>query len=184
MKYIFLLLSFLLINSCIITRTPGFYNGYKDLSEEEKGKVVFLAPNSKIDTLRNNGQIVVVYGEQLREYITNSDTIIIYRWSPNCTADACISVLACQEFCTSKNYKLIVIAEYYNLEKMEVQNIGNLPIFIPNHIYYKKYYANRLNRLFMEDILKDNKLENDEQDYRFLILNKGKIVDFKNKLPL
>ncbi len=171
----FILIIGLLCNSCAITNTPGFYNGYKVLSDSDKQNVVFL--DTTLKRLDNNGQIIALNGEQLRHYALSVDTLLIYRWSPNCSSKSCILISACQDYCTKKNYKLVVVAEYYDMEKMKAQNIGDLPILIPDHLYYKNYYANRLNRLFYKDLLADQKLSKEHKYDRFLFLNRGILFD-------
>lgn len=170
------------MNSCVITNTPGFYNGYKKLSPEEKRKVTLLNSNLKLNSLKNNDRIVAINGRQLREYAMDIDTLVVYHWGPNCSSDVCILISACQEYCKSKNYKLVVISEYYDFEKMELQNTGDLPILIPNHIYYKKYYANSLNNLFYKDLLNGHELINEEKYNRFLFFNKGNFIKSKKDL--
>ncbi len=181
----FILISFTLtfLNSCVITNTPGFYNGYKKLTPEEKSSVVMLSSDSKLETLTNNRQIVAINGKQLVEYSKDIETLVVYRWSPNCSSDVCILISACQEYCNSKGYKLVVVSEYYDIEKMEFQNTGNLPILIPNHIYYKKYYANSLNNLFFKDLLNgDELIEEEKYNNRFLFFNRGKFTESRRDL--
>ena len=182
MKLILILFIFTFLNSCVITNTPGFYNGYKKLTADEKSTVVILNSDSELDTLTNNGQIISLNGKQLRKYAMEIDTLVVYRWSPNCSSDECILISACQDYCNSKGYKLVVISEYYDIEKMGFQNTGDLPILIPNHIYYKKYYANSLNNLFFQDLLNGRKLVEEEEYNRFLIFNKGDFIESKKNL--
>lgn len=182
MKLIITLLILNFLNSCVITNTPGFHNGYKKLTQEEKSKIILLNSDSKLDTLTNNGQIVAVNGTQLREYAMDIDTLIVYQWGPNCSSDACILISACQEYCNSKNYKLVVISQYYDIEKMEAQNNADLPILIPNHIFYKKYYANSLNNMFFEDLLNGQEQVDDEKYNRFLFFKKGTFIGSKKDL--
>ena len=65
---------------------------------------------------------------------------------------------------------------------MEFQNTGNLPILIPNHIYYKKYYANSLNNLFFKDLLNGYELVKEEKYNRFLFFNKGNFIESRKYL--
>ena len=182
LKLSLLILTLALTTSCVITNTPGFYNGYKKLTTEDKNKIMFLDDNARLDTLKNSGQIVALTGKHLREYASTVDTLVVYRWGPNCSAAECISISACEAYCNSKNYKMVVVSEYYDIPKMTVQNYGELPLLIPNHIYYKKYYANGLNDLFIEDLLNVKKLDGDDRYNRFLILNKGKFVASRRDL--
>lgn len=181
-KLILVSLTLILASSCIITNTPGFYNGYKKLTTEEKSKVLFLNANGRLDTLKNKGQIVALSGIHLRNYAAKVDSLVVYRWGPNCSAAECISISVVEAYCTSKNYKMVVVSEYYDIPKMQVQNYGELPLLIPNHIFYKKYYADGLNDLFFKDLLNGHKLDPDDQYNRFLILNRGKVVASRRNL--
>ncbi len=65
----FILISFTLtfLNSCVITNTPGFYNGYKKLTPEEKSSVVMLSSDSKLE----------------RIFITSIDELLPYNFNLN-----------------------------------------------------------------------------------------------------
>jgi len=175
LRYVSLILV-IALNGCIITNTPGFYNGYKKLTPTEKEKVVFLDDNSSIQNLTNEGQIVAINGKQLLTYAKELDSLLIYRWGPHCSAETCILISSCQEYCNSKNYELVVVAEYYDMEIMEGQNTADLPIFIPNHKYYGKYYANSLNKKFMGDLLTDKNQVHDSVSGRYILLSRGEMV--------
>lgn len=175
MRYISLMLV-LVLNGCIITNTPGFYNGYKKLNPTEKEKVIFLSDSSNIRNLTNEGQVVAINGEQLLTYAKEVDSLLIYKWGPHCSAESCILISACQEYCNSKNYELVTVAEYYDMQIMNGQNTADLPIFIANHKYYGKYYANSLNRKLIEDLLADKNQMYDPGNGRFILLSRGEIV--------
>ena len=66
MRLILILFILTFLNSCVITNTPGFYNGYKKLTSEEKSSVVILNSDSKLETLTNNGQIVANRWEAIK----------------------------------------------------------------------------------------------------------------------
>ena len=174
-RYISLILA-LALNGCIITNTPGFYNGYKKLTRTEKEKVIFLEDSSIIRNLTNKGQIVAINGRQLLTYAKELDSLLIYRWGPHCSAEFCILISSCQEYCNSKNYELVVVAEYYDMEIMNGQNTADLPIFIPNHKYYGKYYANSLNKRFYEDLLANKNQVYDSGNGRYILLSHGEMV--------
>ena len=179
-KYTLSITTMLILNSCIITNTPGFYNGYKNLSEVEKEKVVFSGAN--LNQLVNTGQIVVINGIQLREYAQEVDTLVVYQWSPNCSSKSCILISSCQDYCNTNNYKLAVVADYYETEKMDAQNIGELPILIADHIYYNKYFATSLKKKFYKDFF-GTQYEAVKENYnRFYFFYQGKLIGSRNDL--
>ncbi len=172
----------LLMFSCVIIETPGFYNGYKKLSEEEKKNIVFVNQDSSICVLQNDYKIYAISGKQLRKCIASNDTSVIYQWGPNCSSSNCILISACQDYCKSKNYKLYVVADYYNMKIMDAQNNSDFPILIANHIYYDKYYAIKLNDLFVYDLLNGQKINKDELYKRFMFFKGSEYIGSKRSL--
>ncbi len=153
-KLILGLLISLFAASCkVITETPGFYVGYERLSEKEIEQVVFVNPQETITDRENDQKIYAINGKQLREFISKSDTSVVYIWAPKCHSSVCISLLSCQKYCSDNNYDLVVVAEYYDMEMMELQNHSKSPIFIANHQYYNKRYCPKLTKLFLKELL-------------------------------
>lgn len=120
--------------------------------------------------------IVAVNGTQLLSYAREMDSLLVYTWSPHCTSKSCILISAFQDYCDSKNYEMVVVADYYDMQMMNAQNNLDLPILIANHNYYGKYYANGLNKRFIKDLLADSEKDYEPTGGRFLLLSKGKLV--------
>ncbi len=181
-KIIISSLFLLLLSSCIITNTPGFYTGYNRLSDKDKKKIVFVNKDSTISTFVNNEKIYAITGKQLRLCLTKNDSSIVYFWGPNCSSKSCISIAACQNYCTSKNYNLYVVADYYDIQKMQNQNVSNFPMLIANEQYYNKKYANSLNKRFMNDLINGVNLNKEEQYNRFLYFKGDKLIKSKSDM--
>jgi len=181
---ILFLISFIsvLLYGCIITRTPGFYTGYNSLNENDKENIVFINNDSSICKLNDHDKIFAVTGKQLRECLKNNDTSIVYIWAPDCHGQSCILVSACQQYCSSKNYKLYVVAEYYSIKKMQLQNVCDFPMLIANQRYYKKEYVDKLYRQFNKDLTDGEILKNEIQYYRFLVFKGDKFIKGKSDL--
>jgi hypothetical protein len=182
LKPIICFISFFILSGCIITHTPGFYHGYDQLTEEEKNTVVFTQADSSICMLNQNGKVYAVTGRQLSECLKKNNKSIIYRWGPNCSSKECILISACQDFCNSGNYNLYVVADYYDLDKMEVQNVSDFPILVANHKYYGKNYANKLNKYFIKDLLMGATIDKGDKYKRFMFFEGDKLIKCKSNL--
>ncbi|MBT4339723.1 MAG: hypothetical protein HOD63_14115 [Bacteroidetes bacterium] len=181
-KTIFLPFILLLFSSCIVTRTPGFYIGYNQLTDSEKQNIEIVDQDSCICNLGKNGKIHVINGEQLRDCLKSNDTSIIFKWGPNCSSKSCILISACQDYCSLKNYNLYVIADYYDIKKMQSQNVSDFPMLIANHNFYKRQYANSLNKKFINDVLNGQSINKENMYNRFLLFKGDKLIKSMNNL--
>lgn len=178
MRYITLtLLLICSLSSCVIVDTPGFFSGYKDLSKEEKQQVVFTPPKDDICDKTNDKKIYAITGKQLLNCIKGYDTTVVYLWSPHCSSDACVTMQAAQRYCDKMNYKLYIVAEYYDMDMMTKQHTIPAPLFIANHKYYKANYCGKYNRRFTNDLLNGKTLNKEEKYSRFLFF-KGDTIAF------
>ena len=166
-KLSFYLILIITMSSCFITNTPGFYNGYKNLSENEKSQIIFVNKDSSICDL-NERKIYSINASQLKECLSKNDTSIVYKWGAKCSSKNCVLIEYLQRYCDKKGYNLYVVADYYHMEEMKIQNVARYPIFIANHIYYNKYYANSLNKKFIKDLLNGSEIKGEDY-YRYLM---------------
>ena len=171
-----------ILSSCSIIETNGFYTGYDNLTEAEKKEIVFVNPDSTICSLQQSLKVYAINGLQLRRCLEKNDTSLIYLWGPNCSSNDCILISACQDYCNAKNYKLYVVADYYDVKQMNAQNESNFPLLIANHKYYHKDYANKLNKLFQKDLLGSNTISREDKYKRFLVFKAKKLIDIKQQL--
>jgi len=167
---------------CFISRTPGFNTGYRRLSEEDKAKVVFVNKDSAVCHLQSHKQVYAVTGKQLSACLKNNDTSVVYFWAPNCHSQSCILISACQQYCSLKNYKLYVVAEYYNMQKMQAQNVCDFPMLTANEEYYNMTYVDRLSRSFIRDLAGDEIFKYEDQGYRFLFFKGDNFIKGKSRL--
>ncbi len=169
------------MTSCI--QVKGFNNDYKRLSDEEKKSVVFVEESKKIcDLPQDSATIFAVNGKQLRECLKENDTSVVYMWGPNCKAEHCILIAACQEYCDTRGYKLYIVADYYEMEVMNAQNVADEPILIANHYYYDRLYANALMRLFRADLLGREPGKEETGWCRFMIFNGDQLMEYRSNL--
>lgn len=170
-----------LLSGCFITNTPGFYSGYKKLNADQKQSVVFVEDKTTICDLNNDQRIYSITASHLINCLKNSDSSIVYLWSPNCHAKSCISLLAAENYCNKNNYSLYIITEYYDLEKTKLQNIASRPILSVNQKYYKTDYCNRYMKLFTNELLR-NKKTDVEHGHRFFVFKADSLLRTQNKL--
>ena len=165
----------LLFSGCFITNTPGFYSGYKKLSEQEKNTIEFT--QNEQYSFDDTAKIYAITGTQLSELLKKNDSTVVYLYGPNCSSKNCVSIPYANKLCEEKNYKLIVIIEYYNFEVFAAQHINNFNSFAINHFYYKTDYVQKYVRLFKADLLGNYKLPKEKAYYRFLKFNNDKLVN-------
>jgi len=107
-----IIITSLLFSGCFITNTPGFYSGYKKLNEQQKNKIEFT--QKKQNDIQDTAKIYAITGIQLLEMLKKNDSTVVYLFGPNCASKNCISIQYANKLCVAKNYKLIVIIEYYD----------------------------------------------------------------------
>lgn len=169
------ILTSLLLSGCFITNTPGFYSGYKKLSEQEKNTIKFT--QNEQYSFDDTTKIYAITGTQLSEIIKKNDSTVVYFFQPNCSSKNCISIQYANKLCEAKNYTLIVIIEYYNFEVFAAQHINNFNSFAINHLYYKTDYVDKYVRLFKTDLLGNYQLPKEKAYCGFLIFNNDKLTN-------
>lgn len=170
------------LSSCVIVNTPGFYSGYKDLSDTEKEQVVFTQPTEDICDKTNDKKIYAINGKQLLNCMKSNDTSVVYLWSPHCSSDACITMQVAQRYCDKMNYKLYIVAEYYDMDMMGKQHTTPGPLFIANHKHYKANYCGKYVKRFTNDLLNGKTLNKDEKYSRFLFFKGDELVSGRHRL--
>ena len=185
-KNLFILIFCFILQGCFITNTPGFYSGFSKLTPVEKEIIIFTEPDFKICKLDKDSFVYAINGKQLLECVKLKDSAIVYLWSPNCHGDKCYSLNLVQEYCTKNNYSLFVIAEYYDIKKINLQKqyLNTSPMFSINEKYYKTHYCNKYFKLFLTDLLV-NKIINKKDMYNnYFIFNKGILMTFNLELNI
>ena len=172
---VIVVLTCFLFSGCFITNTPGFYSGYKKLTEQQKNTIAFT--ESEQSNFNDTAKIYAITGIQLSEILKNNDSTVVYFFRPNCSSKNCISIQYANKLCEAKNYQLIIILEYYDFEIFATQNINNFNAFAINHLYYKTDYVDKYVRLFKVDLLGSYELPKDKAYCGFLVFNKDKLAN-------
>ncbi len=168
----------LILQSCIITRTPGFYSGYDRLTEREKQNIIFTNPDADICNLSNDRNIYAITGIQLRACIESRDKVIVYHWTPNCSSRACFPLKTMQDYSTKKGYHLFAVARYYDSERMFDENryLTDSPLFSVNEVYYETKYCNKYDRLFFNNLLLGQNTKKEDFYSTIFIFDNGILV--------
>lgn len=182
-KFLLLGLGITLISSCIITRTPGFYSGYKRLDKNEKSKVVILNDLDSIPVFRDSNTYAIT-AVHLEKILTKSSNSIVYFWSPNCSGSVCISIPAFQKFCSSNGYNPIIISEYFDYEMLDIQEVKPSSVFAINHWHYKTDYCNTYVRRFKESLFKSFNIEYNKGIFSKYLYFDGKVLSTKRPSDL
>jgi len=177
-KSILCIAGMLLLYSCNITM-DGLTSGYSKLSEEEKQRIVFLDTQDDVCELSKDGKIYAITGDQLYKCIETQENVMVYTWVPHCTGSHCYLLSYVQSYCDSHGFTLYVVADYYDSKRMfnEQENIS-LPLFSANEKYYKTKYRFKYSKLFMKDLIKDDKLAKEIWYKTTFVFNYGKLTAY------
>jgi hypothetical protein len=171
-----ILVFFFSFSSCSIKGDfKGLYSYYS--KTKSKNPTLFYKPN-KSDTICNitnasvKSRIVIINGLDLKKCIDVSSNSIIYFWSPKCKSKVCFPLDIVQSVCNSQNIDLYVVAEYYDLEQMEINHEITRPIFGIDTEYYKTNLTKKYITKFLEDIKLDSNTYN-----RYFYFKKGVFIE-------
>jgi len=178
-QHLLYLLPFL-FTACISLHISGLHSGYKNLSPAQKQKIKIVSDSTEICNLNNDQIIYSVTATQLLNCLQRNDSSVVYIWGPNCSSKNCILLGAAQSYCDKKNYKLYVVAEYYDMEQIDAQNNTKLPIFSINQKHYKTDYCNKYRKLFTRELVRNRKIEEDGS--RFFVFRQDNLIRHKENL--
>ncbi len=162
-------------------RTLGVrMNYYRDLSKEEREKVIWTRYNdhdSLVD-VRNNGLVYAITGAQLEKMLHNKQRALVYQWSPMCGSKACLSLNFLQSFCTKHSIELFVVADFYYNIFSQCHFLIDHPVFIANEVAYGTDKCKELQELFYSDLLGKDlyELHSDDLWFRYFYFENGKFV--------
>jgi len=145
----------LFCSSCIIViKGRGIYSGYNELSESEKKRIVFL---SDFEQMKDHVDTVIfaISAPQLKNYINQFDSCLIYFWSPFCSSSKCKSPEIVQNYCKINHLHLILIVENYSSAQYLLAMVSLLeqPAFVINSFHYKTDFCPTYVSKFKKDFL-------------------------------
>ncbi len=148
--YIFtLMLSiwFLLSTSCQIRGSfKGLTSNREELERTKPNIIESISYNCESSNNKKS-KIYIVNGHDLKFCISDYSKVLIYLWKPNCRSKACLDLELLQNLCDSINIELFIVAEYFDLHKMNTKYLIERPIFGIDTYFYKtnftKYYVSK-----------------------------------------
>ncbi|MCL6749328.1 hypothetical protein DEM91_12115 [Prevotella sp. TCVGH] len=168
---IFLLVPFFLV-SCQIA---GLTSGYSHLSKKEQAKIINY--KGKIDEIHDYSKIYTVTVEQVKEYLSNHNNVIIYDYTPFCKSSFCFPPNILEDICKKNNTDLLVISNIYDDIFLGITN--NFPILmIKTSVYNTKSRAKYIDK-FYHSLIGLNLKEIDYASYHYFS-NGNYIKSFKN----
>lgn len=173
LKLSLLLITLVILQSCIriIGEGSSFRGLYSYYDKEKKANPNLFVENSKeICTIKNNGLVYLINGENLKACLASEKKAIVYIWTPNCHSSICIALNTLQEMCIKKNVDLFIIAEYFDSSYMKKKYDIKRPIFGIDTNYYKSNLTDKYRSRFVKDLT-----EKEEITGRYLYFEKGRL---------
>ncbi len=168
-----------LLSSCFVPNFKGLKSGYKNLSDEDKAKIIKLDESENIGELDRRDVIYNISGKLIENYLhANQGELVVYIWGPNCSSSVCYSLEYVQEMCTNRNQKLIVIIEYFDMDQIESQKMTNLdfPLFSVDTDVYGTDFCNKYIKRFIADLLNVKKVPDELLYNRYFLFSNGSFV--------
>jgi len=182
-RIVCLVFSISLFSSCIITRTPGFYSGYKRLSVEQRNRVKIVNDKDTL-TVLNDSLTYAITARHLKGILKSTQKSIVYFWAPKCHSSVCISLSAFLNFCRENNYSPIIVSVYFDYEQIAIQGIKNSSVLAINHWHYGTDYCDAYERKFKKSLFKEFNSEFDSKAFSKYIYYDGKTISTTKPLNL
>jgi len=184
-RFLFVLFSCcLLLSSCIITNTPGFYSGYKKLTPQQKEKVVFVDTNRHTALPQyDENKLVAITANHLHELLQKNDTSVVYVWKPHCPAPSCLPLSTVYDYCQQHRYQLYVVLEYYSdMDNTLLQISERYHVYSINYKYYKTDYCPKYVNRFVKQMVKGYKIPKSADYFRYYFFKQDRYIGSKEKL--
>lgn len=166
----------IMFSSCYI---KGLTNGYKQLTFAEKGLVHF---NTTTSISKYSDTIFAYHGSDFKKTLLQNNKTLVYKWSANCSSKSCIPLTASQYFCDKNGYVLVVLLEYFDLQKQKELGMPANALIMSDFKYYKTNIADKSTSLFIKDLTDINTKDTAIGYKRFLFFDKGKFVNAKESI--
>lgn len=93
-KNLLLALAVFVLASCQIS---GLTSGYSHLSKKEQQRVVHY--KGKIADIHDLSNVYAVTAEQVEEYLATKEKVVVYDYTPYCTAPNCVTPATLANIC-------------------------------------------------------------------------------------
>lgn len=166
----------IMFSSCYI---KGLTNGYKQLTDAEKGLVHF---NTNKNISKYSDTIFAYNGSDFKKTLLQNNKTVVYKWSANCSSKSCIPLTASQYFCDKNGYELVVLLEYFDLQKQRQLGMPLNALIMADFKYYQTNIADKSTSLFIKDLTNFNLKDTTIGYKRFLFFEKDKFVKAEENL--
>lgn len=165
------------ISSCVINGS-----GYESLSEKEKEKVKDCS--TRIDSIKNDGNIYMVDAKQVKQYLSDKDCVLVYIWAPYCKSDICVSPLDAEKICKERGIELCLVSDSY--EDTDLAGNVKCPILVISRLAYATNNLPKYRSLFEEELTGKTDKETGYSRYHLFVHGKyvksfEKITDIPQK---
>jgi hypothetical protein len=141
-KNLLLALAVFVLASCQIS---GLTSGYSHLSKKEQQRVVHY--KGKIADIHDLSNVYAVTAEQVEEYLATKEKVVVYDYTPYCTAPNCVTPATLANICKAQKANLLIISNVYDDVFRAVD--GKLPILmIETQAYKTKWRSKYIDAFF------------------------------------
>lgn len=153
----------ILLSSCQIGRTSGI----EYLSDKQK-KDFLQKTDQPISQLESNGKLYIVKDQQIRDFLNEKDSVVIYHWSPLCPS--IISIKEFVEYCQLYNLQGLCILDFITKKAFPSIKDCGIPLFF----YDLDDYNTNKEEEYISEFQK--RIIGQEVYGRFLLFFNGKFV--------
>lgn len=148
--FLFILFVLLLVSCNALKDTPGFYTGFHLLSQKQQESICFVEEQQEVSQCPDQ-RLKAINGHQLYGMLPNSDTVLLYWWSPLCSSDACVSISMFVGYCEEKKLSYLIIPDgYHVLGSSQLESYSG-DLFFMNQKHYDVKYNPKLRKRFLKD---------------------------------
>ncbi|MGI6718880.1 MAG: hypothetical protein ACOX4D_07055 [Bacteroidales bacterium] len=170
----------ILLSSCIKFEIVTDGRQVRELSADELSLVVTPHTSAKLkETLKNDNLLYAVTGKQLKDFLRNKDTCLVYYWYAHCKSDNCFSMCAVKNYCDKKGYELIVVSEDIRLpDYIYRAKCLDYPLMAVNMDYYQKSSKRKNKKAFKADLIYPYSVKSKDfsKGGRYYLFYKGEYV--------
>lgn len=148
------------LSSCQIS---GLTSGYTHLSKKEQERITNY--EGKIDNISNYSNVYTVTVEQVKEYLSTHEKVIVYNYTPFCKSSFCISPSSLIELCKTKGIDVLVISNLYDDIFMSISK--EFPMLMINTKEYKTKWRGKYTESFYFSLIGHTHKEIDYASYHY-----------------
>lgn len=138
----------------------GLYSYYSKTRSQDPQLLIFpdfSTPWCEISRSDPPG-ILVINGNRLKECIKTNNKAIVYLWAPKCKSKFCYPLNFLQQTCDTKGTTLYVVAEYYDIQLMQINYKLKKPISGIDVEYYNSNKTAKYLSKFIYDLTAESNL--------------------------